>query len=186
MSVVDPIQDILMMRRALELAKTAGEGDEVPVGAVVVGADGTILAEAANATVAHRCAHAHAELLALELATQHPEGAARLDGATLYITLEPCLMCFGACMLQRVQRIVYGAVNRRFGVFSCGAVPLHPSSSQETQTTFPSGITALSYNHRIQVQGGLMAEEPVALLQRFFRAKRMTARAEPKLPSLLL
>lgn len=175
-----------MMRKALALAKAAGTQDEVPIGAIVVDARGTILAEAANATVGHRCAHAHAELLALELATQHPEGAARLDGATLYITLEPCLMCFGACMLQHVKRVVYGAVNRRFGVFSCGAVRLEPFSSEEEVAgvnSFPSGRTALSYNHHIEVRGGILAEEPVALLQTFFRAKRATP---PKLPTPFL
>jgi tRNA(adenine34) deaminase len=176
------------MQRALLLAKAAGEQDEVPVGAVIVDADGTILAEAANATVGHRCAHAHAELLALQMATQHPEGAARLDGATLYCTLEPCLMCFGACMLQHIGRIVYGAVNRRFGVFSSGAVPLIPSSEEEIacKDTFPSGETAVrSYNHRIHVCGGILADEPVRLLQRFFRAKR-NCPTPPKLLSPLL
>jgi tRNA(adenine34) deaminase len=170
--------DIHMMQRALLLADAAGEQDEVPVGAVLVDARGTILAEAANATVGHHCAHAHAELLALQIATQHPDGAARLDGATLYCTLEPCLMCFGACMLQRIRRIVYGAVNRRFGAFSCGAIPLAPSSEEEAarNDSFPSGETALrSYNHRIHISGGCMSDEPVKLLQRFFRAKRTRA-----------
>jgi tRNA(adenine34) deaminase len=170
--------DTRIMQRALLLAKAAGEQNEVPVGAVLVDARGTILAEAANATVGHHCAHAHAELLALQIATQHPEGAARLDGATLYCTLEPCLMCFGACMLQRIRRIVYGAVNRRFGAFSCGAVPLIPSSEEgiARNDSFPSGETALrSCTHRIYVYGGLMSDEPVKLLQRFFRAKRTCA-----------
>jgi tRNA(adenine34) deaminase len=129
------------------------------VGAVVVDKNGTILGEARNMSKSKQCAHKHAELLALEQACKHPDGAARLDGATLYVTLEPCFMCFGACMLQHIQRIVYGAPSPRFGAFSCGAIPLK------------NGFTNIPYNHRIEIQGGICEQESVNLLQSFFRTK---------------
>ena len=106
------------------------------------------------------CAHKHAELLALEQACKHPDGAARLDGSTLYVTLEPCFMCFGACMLQHIRRIVYAAPSPRFGAFSCGAIPLK------------NGRSDLPYNHTIDIQGGICDKQSVNLLQSFFLTKR--------------
>jgi len=140
------------MNRAIELAKEALARGDLPVGAVIVDKHGTVIGEGSNSK---RCAHLHAEMIAMEAACRNNVG--RLDGATLYVTLEPCIMCLGASMLQRLDTIVYAAPSARFGAFSCGLV------SQDR----------LPYFHQIRIQRGMFAEESVALLQTFFRSKRV-------------
>ena len=142
------------MREALALARAAEAAGEVPVGAVLV-RDGTVIGRGRNGPVAAHDPTAHAEVLALREA-----GAAaknyRLVGTTLYVTLEPCPMCAGALVHARVSRLVFGAPDPRAGAAG---------------TVFDlTGSAAL--NHRLEVTGGVLAEDCAAQLQAFFRARR--------------
>jgi tRNA(Arg) A34 adenosine deaminase TadA len=144
------------MRHALELArKAAREDDEVPVGAVLVAADGTLLAEGWNRNVNDHDPSAHAEIVAMRRAGQ-ALGNHRLLGATLYVTLEPCAMCAMTMVHARIVRVVYAASDPKTGaagsVFNLLADPRH--------------------NHRVAVQGGVLAEDASLLLTTYFRAKR--------------
>ena len=144
------------MRLALALAEHAERvDDEVPVGAVLVGPDGQLLAEGSNRNIREHDPSAHAEIVALRRAGQ-AIGNHRLLGSTLYVTLEPCAMCAMAMVHARVARVVYGARDPKTGaagsVFDLLADPRH--------------------NHRVQVQGGLMAAEAGTRLTDYFRAKR--------------
>jgi len=108
------------MQVALDLAAAAANWGDVPVGAVVLGADGSLLSSAANERERRADPTAHAEVLALRAAAE-TTGSWRLTGATLVVTLEPCTMCAGAAVLSRVARIVYGARDPKAGaVGSCG------------------------------------------------------------------
>ena len=148
--------DLHWMRRALELARQAErEDDEVPVGAVLVAADGTLLAEGGNRNITEHDPSAHAEIVAMRRAGQ-VLGNHRLLGATLYVTLEPCAMCAMAMVHARIARVVYAARDPKTGaagsVFDLLADPRH--------------------NHRVAVDGGLLADEASAMLTTYFRAKR--------------
>ncbi|NIT35298.1 MAG: tRNA-specific adenosine deaminase [candidate division Zixibacteria bacterium] len=147
------VDDVRFMREALAAAKKAAAAAEVPVGAVVV-ADGRVIARGRNRTEATGQAIAHAELEALRKASG-AVGDWRLDGCTLYVTLEPCPMCAFAAVLSRVDRIVYGAADPKFG--GCGSVV---------------NVPARPFNHRVAVEGGILAEECSALLREFFRRRR--------------
>ncbi len=149
----DADADEAAMRRALALARTAGEAGELPVGAVVT-LGGRIVGEGANRTEADRDPSAHAELLALRSAAA-AEGDWRLEGATLYVTLEPCPMCLGAVLQTRVARVVFGADNLREGALG-GVVDLR----------------AGPWKRRPQVRGGVLAREGAELLRRFFETRR--------------
>lgn len=141
------------MAEALALAATAGESGEVPVGAVIV-CDGAIVAGAANAMKAEG-AVAHAEMRAITaaLAARRSE---RLDGCTLYVTLEPCAMCAGAIVLARLDRVVFGAWDEKAGMAgSVGDLLRHPR-----------------LNHAPEVRAGVLAAESTELLRRFFQARR--------------
>ena len=141
------------MRAALAAAGEAGP--DVPVGATVVDGNGAELARAGNRTVRDQDPTAHAEVLALRAAAA-ALGRWRLDGCTLYVTLEPCAMCAGALVLARVGRVVFGAWDEKAGMAgSVGDVLRHPR-----------------LNHRPQVRGGVCAEECAAVLRDFFRARR--------------
>lgn len=142
------------MRRALELAREAGREEEVPVGAVVVGPDGA-LAEARNGTRASSDPTAHAEVLAIRRAAART-GDWRLEGTTLYVTLEPCAMCAGAVVLARIPRLVYGASDPKAGM--CGSL--------ENLVQDPR------LNHRARVTAGVLEEECGSLLTDFFRELR--------------
>lgn len=144
------------MGRALVLAQQAADAGEVPVGAVLV-RDGELLGSGWNAPVSTSDPSAHAELRALRAAAAHL-GNYRLPGSTLYVTIEPCTMCFGALMHARVARLVYGAAEPRAGV--C-----------ESQLRLPQ---ARFYNHRIEVCAGVRAEEAAGLLRAFFAARRQS------------
>jgi tRNA(adenine34) deaminase len=143
------------MEQALALARRgAGEG-EVPVGAVVV-LNGAILGEGWNRPIAANDPTAHAEIQALRDAGQRL-GNYRLPGTTLYVTLEPCVMCAGAIIHARVARVVYGASDPKAG--ACGSVfHLLPSDDR--------------FNHRTTCVGGVLAEECGEALRAFFRARR--------------
>jgi tRNA(adenine34) deaminase len=145
------------MLAALDEASTADRADEVPVGAIVVrGAD--VLARASNRTVRDQDPTAHAEVLALRAASA-ALGRWRLDGCTLYVTLEPCAMCAGAIVLARVDRVVFGAWDEKAGmVGSVGDLLRHPR-----------------LNHRPEVLGGVFEEESGAILREFFARRRGAA-----------
>ncbi|HJR71043.1 MAG TPA: tRNA adenosine(34) deaminase TadA [Gammaproteobacteria bacterium] len=143
------------MEQALAAAREAEAGGEVPVGALVVAPSGELLARSANAPVALHDPTAHAEILALRAAGR-ALGNYRLPGCTLYVTLEPCAMCVGALVHARIARLVYGAVDIKAG--ACG------SAFDLTDGT--------KLNHRIEVTGGVRAEESAALLRAFFAARR--------------
>lgn len=142
------------MRRALRLARRAGAAGEVPVGALVV-REGKLLGAAANAPIALHDPSAHAEVLALRRAAQRCRNY-RLPGATLYVTLEPCIMCVGAIVQARVERVVFGAPDPRAGA---------------VETVFQA-LDHPALNHRAPWTGGVEAEASATLLRDFFRARR--------------
>jgi tRNA(adenine34) deaminase len=142
------------MRRALDAARRAGNGGEVPVGAVVM-REGAELARACNETVARHDPTAHAELLAIQAALA-AAGTDRLPDATLYVTLEPCCQCAGALVLAKVGRVVFGAWDSKTGMAgSVGDLLRHPR-----------------LNHQPEVLGGVLEEECSALLRTFFADQR--------------
>ena len=142
------------MRAALAEAEAAAEAGEVPVGAIVV-VDGEIVAAAHNGTITSQDPSGHAEVLALRAAAQRI-GNHRLSNATLYVTLEPCVMCVGAIAQARVARVVFGAYDRKAGAL--GSVEDLSDSR--------------ALNHRFEVNGGLLADDCAALLQAFFTSRR--------------
>jgi tRNA(adenine34) deaminase len=144
-----------LIRAAIAAAGDAGP-DDVPIGAVVFGADGTELARAANAREALGDPTAHAEILALRAAAQAAGGGWRLAGATLAVTVEPCTMCAGALVMARVARLVFGAWEPK-----TGAVGSLWDVVRDRRLT-----------HRPQVRGGVLAAECAALLEGFFAAHR--------------
>jgi tRNA(adenine34) deaminase len=151
--------DVRHMQRAMALAKQAWQAGEVPVGAVVVAADGTVLGEGANAPIGGSDPTAHAEIIALRAACAHVANY-RLPGATLYVTLEPCAMCMGAMLHSRLARVVFGAPDPKTG--ACGSVLDLPA------------VAVL--NHQTAVAGGVLADECGELLRAFFRERRQVAR----------
>lgn len=143
------------MQRALDQARAAALSGEVPVGAVLMGRGGELLAEAGNACIRSCDPSAHAEMLAIRRAAERL-GNYRLPGCTLFVTLEPCIMCAGVCIQARIARIVYGADDPRAGALhSCYAIGRDGR-----------------LNHDLTVAGGLIANECAALLRDFFRARR--------------
>jgi tRNA(Arg) A34 adenosine deaminase TadA len=147
--------DTAFMQRALQLATHARDVDgEVPVGAVLV-LDNEIVGEGWNRNITLSDPSAHAEIGALREAGRRLANH-RIPGATLYVTLEPCAMCAMALVHARVARVVYGAADPKTG--AAGSV-------------FDT-LTSDLHNHRVEVQGGLLAEESAALLRDFFRARR--------------
>ena len=147
-------EDLVYMRRALELAASAAELGEVPVGAVITDRDGTVIGEGFNLCESEKRVTKHAELTALDRACEK-RGGWRLDGCTLYVTLEPCPMCAGALVASRVSRIVFGAKDSRAGalgtVLDLNAYPLFSKP---------------------EITSGVLADECSALLSDFFRQKR--------------
>ena len=142
------------MQEALQLARSAEQAGEVPVGAVL-GLDGQGIATARNSPIEVSDPTAHAEILALRAAGQ-AIGNYRLPGATLYVTLEPCPMCAGAMVHARIERLVYGTADPRAGAAG---------------TVFDL-VRAAELNHRIEVTPGVLESECRDLLQEFFRARR--------------
>jgi len=144
------------MRQALALAERAQRDfDEIPVGAVLVGPDGALLGEGWNYNIASHDPSAHAEIMAMR------EGGRRLHnhrlvGCTLYVTLEPCAMCAMAMVHARIARVVYAASDPKTG--AAGSV-------------FDL-LTDPRHNHRVEVEGGLLADEAGRRLTNYFRAKR--------------
>ena len=143
------------MRIALSEAEAALAHDDVPIGCLIVDADGNELARAHNARERDADPTAHAEILALKQAAEKT-GTWRLDGTTMYVTLEPCPMCAGALVVARVKRLVYGASDPK-----AGAITSLYNIAQDPRL-----------NHRLDVESGVLAEESTRLLQTFFKAKR--------------
>ncbi len=146
------------MRLALEEAALAASAGEVPVGAVIIGGE-EILARGHNSPIALSDPSAHAELLAIRRAAA-ALGNYRLTGTTLYITLEPCLMCAGAIIQARIGRIVFGAADPKNGA----AVSLYRLFEDPR------------LNHSVEVTGGVLREECAEILSGFFREKRLVSR----------
>ncbi|RME02417.1 MAG: nucleoside deaminase [Planctomycetota bacterium] len=148
------------MELALEEARQAEKKEEVPVGAVVV-LEKKVIAKAHNLKENLKKATAHAEILALEQASD-ALGDWRLNGTTLYVTLEPCPMCAGALVHSRVERLVFGAHDPRWGAAG----------------TLMNLVEDKRLNHRLKVQGGVLAQEAGQLLQNFFQQRRGAGAAE--------
>jgi tRNA(adenine34) deaminase len=150
----DLAADEHFMRAALELADQAERIGEVPVGAVVV-VEGAIIGRGRNSPIALRDPTAHAEVNALREAAAHA-GDYRLANATLYVTMEPCAMCAGALVNARIMRLVFGTRDLRFGA---------------VRSKFRIADSEL-LNHRVEIVEGVLAEECVARLKRFFEIRR--------------
>jgi tRNA(adenine34) deaminase len=150
-----PDDDEQWMRVALDEARRAEAHGDVPVGAVVVGPDGAELARGENRREADEDPTAHAEIVAVRAAAR-ARGHWRLDGCTLFATLEPCAMCAGALVNARVSRLVFGATDPKAG---------------SVVTLYDIGQTD-RLNHRFLVTSGVLADESAALLQGFFAALR--------------
>ncbi len=143
------------MRAALELAREAAAVDEVPVGAVVV-VNGEIVGRGFNQPIRRHDPTCHAEIMALRDAAHHL-GNYRLPGSSLYVTLEPCVMCTGAIMHARVGRVVFGARDPKTGAAG-SVVDLYAEDR---------------LNHHAEIEGGVLADECAALLSGFFAARRL-------------
>lgn len=152
---MNPPDDHDWMARALELAERAEAEGEVPVGAVLVDADGEVIGEGWNRPISAHDPTAHAEIQALRAAAGRI-GNYRLVGSTLYVTLEPCPMCAGAIVHARVARVVYGAPDPRTG--SAGSVF--------------NLLQSDALNHRCELTAGVLAEQSGKKLRDFFRSRR--------------
>lgn len=141
------------MRLALQLAREAAQAGEVPVGCVIV-RGGEVVGAGRNRREERRAAASHAEMEAIAAANE-ALGSWRLDGCTLYVTLEPCPMCAGAIAQARIARVVYGARDAAMG--ACGGV---------------MNLYMEDFPHPPALQGGVLADECRALLEQFFRALR--------------
>ncbi|MGZ3620021.1 MAG: tRNA adenosine(34) deaminase TadA [Candidatus Binataceae bacterium] len=158
--MIERERQLALMAEAIAEARRGAEEGEVPVGAVAVrrsadGADDVIVAVAHNRPIALSDPTAHAEMLALRQAAAAP-GAYRLEGAALFVTLEPCVMCVGAMVHARIAELYYGARDEKAGALG---------------SVYDIGRDGL-LNHRIEIYGGLMEPECAALLRDFFRSRR--------------
>jgi tRNA(adenine34) deaminase len=147
--------DTAMMQLALDQAQAAWQVGEVPVGAVIVDAQGQVLGAGYNRTIIDADPTAHAEIVALRAAAQRLSNY-RLPGLTMYVTLEPCVMCVGAMLHARLARVCYGATDPKTG--ACGSV-------------LDVGAVA-QLNHQTSFHGGVLADACGDVLRRFFRARR--------------
>ena len=153
MENINLTDDEKYMEEAIKLALQAAEMDEVPVGAVAV-RDGKIIAAAFNTRETSKCATHHAEILAIEEACR-TLGGWRLPGVTLYVTMEPCAMCAGAIVNSRIERVVYGAKDFRFGAFGSAL-----------------NLNDARLNHTPEVVGGVLGEKCADVLTSYFKNKR--------------
>ncbi len=148
-------QDAVFMQAALEQAQLAASSGEAPVGAVLI-AGGDVLARGYNRSIVDNDPSGHAEIVVLREAGQ-ARGNHRLADAILYVTLEPCAMCVGAIVQARVARVVFGAYDPKAGALG-SAIDLSDSPA---------------FNHRFEIQGGMLADECGALLRAFFEQRRI-------------
>lgn len=147
-------RDHVFLQRAIQLAEHAAQNQEVPVGAVLV-LDDKIIGEGSNCPISHCDPTAHAEIIALRNAAKTLNNY-RLINTTLYVTLEPCIMCVGAIIHARVKRVVYGASDSKSGA---------------VQSVFQMEQDRV-LNHRVEYQAGLCAEQCGRMLSEFFRVRR--------------
>lgn len=147
-------QDIIWMKRALELARKAEAAGEVPVGAVLV-REGELIAEGWNQPIISHDATSHAEIMAMREAGKKLNNY-RLIDTTMYVTLEPCSMCVGAMIHARISKVVYGAAEPRTGALG-GAFNL---------------LTSNQHNHIFDVVSGVLADDSKKMLQDFFQSRR--------------
>ena len=152
--IIDRSRDQFFMAQALKLAAQGAALGEVPVGAVVVH-DGEIVGQGFNCPISGSDPSAHAEMVAIRNAAQVASNY-RLPGSTLYVTLEPCSMCAGLIVHARIARVVFGALEPKAGVV------------QSQGQFFSQGFL----NHRLLVEGGVLAQECGAILSEFFKARR--------------
>ncbi len=152
-SASEDAEDYAFMQAAIDEAKLAASEDEVPIGACIV-KDGIIIARTHNTREGTKCATHHAEILAIEEACR-VMGGWRLPGATLYVTLEPCVMCAGAIVNARIPKVVYGAPDIRFGAL--GSL---------------IDISEVPLNHKPDIKRYVRGEECKNLLSEYFRGKR--------------
>ena len=147
-------QDRIFMGKALKLAKKAAKRGEVPIGALVVTAYGQIIGQGYNCVEKYKCQNQHAEARAIVQAAKH-KADWRLDQCTLYVTLEPCMMCMGLLALSRIERVVYGAQSPLFG--------FHLDKE---------GLSTLYTRQIKNITEGVLAAESSELLKEFFTQKR--------------
>ncbi|MEO8401535.1 MAG: tRNA adenosine(34) deaminase TadA [Gammaproteobacteria bacterium] len=162
--------DTVWMRHALKLAEHAAKNQEVPVGAVLV-VDNHLMSEGWNRPICTHDATAHAEIIALRAAAEKLKNY-RLIHSTLYVTLEPCVMCIGAIVHARVERVVYGAPDPKSGAvvsrFQLGDANLYPRLKLANEPR----VSSPAFNHRVEYEGGLLVDECGAVLKEFFRERR--------------
>jgi tRNA(adenine34) deaminase len=154
MALIDMLDDHWMLR-ALEMASQAAVADEVPIGAIILDPKCRVIGAAYNQREQLRDPTAHAEMIAITQAAD-AMGDWRLEGCTLYVTLEPCPMCAGAILLARIPRVVYGAMDPKAG--ACHSLYQLLDDPR--------------LNHRCEVTGGVLADRAGAMLSQFFREKR--------------
>lgn len=154
----------VFMRKALELARQAEDCGEVPVGAVIV-LDGFVVGSGANAPIGRGDPTAHAEILALREASQ-AVGNYRLEGAWIYSTLEPCVMCAGALVAARVKKLIFGARDLRFG---------------GVRSKFRIADSDI-LNHQLEIEEGVLGAECADLLTLFFARQRQRRQPHARLP----
>ena len=147
------MNDVAFMKRALEEARAAALAGEVPVGAVVV-RDGEIISAGRNTVEAEKNLTGHAEINAIKKACERL-GSIRLEECILYTTLEPCAMCAGAIIHARIDKVVFGVFDEKFG--AAGSV---------------CNLFAMKFNHCVETKSGVMAEESAVLLKEFFKKLR--------------
>ena len=147
--------DVTFMRQAIELARKGGESNEVPVGGVVT-FKGEIIGKGFNQCIQNHDPTAHAEIIAIRAAAKHV-GNYRLNECNLYVTLEPCLMCFGALVHARISKLIYGADDIKTGALQ----------HNKDQVNFTK------LNHKFEITTGILKEECAELLSSFFKEKRL-------------
>ena len=147
--------DVTFMRQAIELARKGRESNEVPVGAVVT-FKGEIIGKGFNKCIQNHDPTAHAEIIAIRAAAKHV-GNYRLNECNLYVTLEPCLMCFGALVHARISKLIYGADDIKTGALQYN----------KDQVNFTK------LNHKFEINSGILKEECAELLSSFFKEKRL-------------
>ena len=147
--------DVTFMHQAIKLAKKGRELNEVPVGAIVT-FKGEIVGKGYNQCIHNQDPTAHAEIIAMRAAAKHI-GNYRLNECNLYVTLEPCLMCFGACVHARISKLIYGADDLKIGA-------VKPNLEQTNSTKL---------NHKFEIVSGILKEECAEILSNFFKEKRL-------------
>lgn len=146
-------KDIYFMQQALECAKIAYSKNEVPIGAVIV-KDNKIVAKGYNKSITLKDTTAHAEIIAIRKACKKL-GNYRLNDCSIYVTIEPCIMCIGALVHSRIKNLYFGAYDKKFG--ACGSI---------------IDISKTKANHKINIYSGLLEKDCAIIMKEFFKSKR--------------